>query len=86
MESTSDEVAATREALDKVTKEMDELQGQISKIRGENSANLGFAFGFNPGEFNSLNYTKGLAWIAGELAVKVKRSLRNFRNILEWQK
>ena len=83
MESTSDEVAATREALDKVTKEMDELQGQISKIRGENSANLGFAFGFNPGEFNSLNYT---AWIAGELAVKVKRSLRNFRNILEWQK
>ena len=72
MDQPTDELVATREALNRVTKEMDELRDQINKIRGEGTANLGFAFGFNPSEFNAMNYTKGLAWIAGELAVKVK--------------
>jgi hypothetical protein len=70
MAQPSDELVATREALDRVTREMDELRGQISKIRGESTANLGFAFGFNPGEFNSMNYC--------ELAVKVKTESEKF--------
>ena len=78
MDQPNDELVATREALNRVTREMDELRGQISKIKGENTANLGFAFGFSPGEFNAMNYTKGLAWIAGELAVKVKTESEKF--------
>ena len=86
METTGDELAATKEALNKVTKEMDELRSELSKIRGETTANLGFAFGFSPGEFNSMNYTKGLAWIETELAVKVKAEAAKFPKHFEMSK
>ncbi len=75
--NSKDELAATKEALSRVTREMDEIRAQLLKIRGEN-VNSEFAFGFSPGEFNSMNYTSGLAWIASELTPKIKAEVTKY--------
>jgi hypothetical protein len=78
MESTSDELVATRQALDKVTKEIDELRNEMKKIREgatREEPGGGFALGFNLESFNAMNYTKGLSWVAETLAVKMKEEM-----------
>jgi len=63
MTSTSDELVATQDALKRVTEEIDALRAEMKKIR--ESATSGtldkFAFGFDPKEFNAMNFTQGLA-------------------------
>jgi len=70
--NTTDELAATKEALNKVTQEMDAIRDELTKMRGGPVAKSDYAFGFDPVEFNAMNYTRGLAWIAAELAPRVK--------------
>ena len=84
--SNNDELAATKEALSKVTQEMDEIRNELTRIRGDQAINSGYAFGFSPVEFNSMNYTAGLTWIAGELSAKVKAEAAKYPNFFKMAK
>lgn len=80
MTSTSDELVATQDALKRVTEEIDALRAEMKKIR--ESATSGtldkFAFGFDPKEFNAMNFTQGLAWVNDTLVDKLKQEMTKF--------
>ena len=78
---TSEELAATREALAKVTREIDDLRGELSKIRGETARSTSFAFGFNLAEFKSMNFTRGLTWVNEVLAEKIRSEIAKHKDV-----
>ncbi len=84
--SKSSELEATKEALDRVTQEMDVIKNELVKIRGDRAASSSYAFGFSPVEFNSMNFTDGLSWIADELAPRVKIEAEKYKGFFKMSK
>jgi len=72
-----DELAETKEALIRVTNEMNKMREEMAEFRKEagfKSAETcgGFALGFSDKEFLLMNPTKSLQWVSGTLVPRLK--------------
>ena len=76
----ADELAATKEALKRVTDEMKMIREEMNEIRkDQGSAGAGapenYALGFNVNEYMTMSPTKSLQWVSGTLVPRLKQEM-----------
>ena len=78
--NTSEELAATKEALQKVTDEMKRIREEMDEMRKDQGATAAgapedYALGFSVTDFMTMNPTRSLQWVSSTLAPKINQEM-----------
>ena len=78
--TTTDELAATKEALKKVTDEMKLIREEMNEMRKDQGATgagapENFALGFSVNDFMTMSPTKSLQWVSSTLVPRLKQEM-----------
>jgi hypothetical protein len=81
---TTDELAATKEALQRMTDEMKKLREDMDNLRKENEAHStltaeDFALGYSATNFLAMNPTKSLQWVSSSVVPRLKLEIENHK-------